>query len=178
MESLPTTTSNRSGRMEPNRTLRMSTRNNAMYKWKHDPTVIGALELNMELGWQPDARLTPMEIPTTEQQFQECLQIWKQQKLRKTLMEALSQIPPVRKCCGLIPDPEQTIRAVVPLLNHGWAKKLNNSDFLVEKGYSIDAFVWSWSHVSGAAETVRLMIRFHSGGGMSKRNGVGSMIDW
>lgn len=133
-----------------------------MFKWNADTTVVGALELDSQLGWQPDAHLEPLEIPTTKQQFQECMHIWKHQKLHATLIEALRSIPPTTNCCGLIIHPENTIRNVAPLLNQGWAKRLNDKDFLTERGYSVDAFVWSWSHVTGVAETVRLLIRFHS----------------
>jgi len=154
----------RSDRIEPNRNLRMSTRSNAMFKWKHDITVVGALEMDMHFGWEPDAPLIPLKVPsTTKDEFDDCFRIWKEQKLEVTLREALKSIPPETNCCGFITDPEETIRGVVPLLNHGWAKRLNSQQDSIfrQKGYSVDAYVWSWSHLSGTAETVRLLIRFH-----------------
>lgn len=134
-----------------------------MFKWKHDATVVGALELQSDLGWRPHAALKPLEIPNTRQTFEECLTIWKEEKLGKSLAEALKNIPPETKCCGLITDPEDTIRSVVPLLNQGWVKKVNEWSVPMKmNGYSIDAFVWSWSQVAGSAETVKLLIRFHA----------------
>lgn len=150
-----------SGRQEPDRNLRISTRGNAAFKWKADPTVVGALEVISIPALNPRAHLKEHVVPTVQTQYQECLEVFHHHKLHKSLVEALESIPPETKCCGMITDDHATIRNVVPLLNDGWAKTVTEKYF-ESKGYRISCFVWTWSNVTGAAENVVLLIRFHT----------------
>ena len=79
-------------------------------------------------------------IPTVVEDFDACLQIWKEhKKLRHSFAEAVEAIPPVYKCCGMISDPEESIIAMVPLLNQGWAKKISE-EYYKPKGYRVSCF--------------------------------------
>lgn len=150
-----------SGRNEPPRNMRISTRENAAFKWKVDKSVVGAFEVESSLGLDPKAKLTEHTISTVLENFEECKKIWKAEKLHKSFVEAVNGIPPETGCCGLIKNDEQTIRKMVPLLNEGWATKVTNEHF-ASKGYKVTCFVWSWSNVTGAANNVKLLIRFHT----------------
>lgn len=150
-----------SGRQEPARTMRISTRENAAFKWKSDKSVIGALEVQSTTSLDLRAKLIEHTIITVVEEFEECFCIWKNNKLHKSFVEAVNNIPPETQCCGLINDQGDTIRKLVPLLNQGWAKKVSD-DYFIVKGYRITCFAWAWSNVSGATENVRLLIRFHT----------------
>ncbi len=150
-----------SGRQEPPRNLRISTRENSAFKWKSDPSVVGALEVASAPTLDPKTHLQERVIPTVEQEFTDCLEIWKSHKLHKSLVEAISAIPIQTKCCGWITDTDHTIRNLVPLLNKGWAKKVSE-EFFQSKGYRVSSFVWTWRNITGATENCVLLIRFHT----------------
>lgn len=150
-----------SGRMEPSRSMRMSTRLNSAFKWKQDKSVVGCLEVKSFPQLDPKVKLQEHSIFAVEEEFGACVDLWKKKKLQRTMIEAIEGIPPASNCCGLVPDVEGTIRKLVPLLNEGWAKKIN-AEYYKPKGYKLSAFVWTWSNVSGTADSVVLLIRFHS----------------
>jgi hypothetical protein len=106
------------------------------------------------------AKLEEKNVLTLEGEFEECLKFWKELKLRKSFIEACESTPPITQCCGMVNDQDTTIKNWVTLLNAGWCKKVNEQ--IKDLGYKISCFVWSWSNASGKAETVVMMIRFHS----------------
>ena len=156
-----------SGRRETNRVGQMSTRDNAEFKWKKDRTVVGALEIPRQPTFDVHAAsYAHKPVPTCEAQFETALRLWQQVDGRKSFIHACDNLTPVSSCCGLIYNPDLTVKAWVPQLNAGWAAKLNQNPALVEAGMTVSTFVWSWTNVMGEAETVILLIRFH----MSKRD--------
>jgi hypothetical protein len=147
-------------RAEPNRDLRFSTKENSEFKWKKDKTVVGALEVRCEPVLDFRAKLKEKKVLRMDDAFRECLKLWKEFDLNKSFVEACESIPPTTTCCGLTTSQEDTIKKLVPLLNKGWAKSVNEK--IQDKGYKINCFVWSWTHPLGKAETVILLVRFHS----------------
>jgi hypothetical protein len=146
----------------PSRNLHFSSRDNSEFKWKHDKTVVGALEIPAE----PVLKLHAAEykrhsIVGYEDELEHCLKLWKEWKLQKEFIQAFEALPVQSKCCGLIEDMDGTIQHHVPLLNHGWVKQVNDEKFSKE-GYRMSMFVWSWSNPTGKSQTVIPMIRFHS----------------
>ena len=142
------------------RKLRFSSRENSDFKWKEEKTVVGALEVKSEQVLDFTAKLEEKKVLALEAEFEECLRIWKEQKLRKSFIEACEGIPPATLCCGLLNDQDATIRNMVPMLNKGWANSVNEK--IADQGYKISCFVWSWNNPSGKAQTVVLLVRFHS----------------
>jgi hypothetical protein len=130
-----------SGRQEPPRHLRLSTRGNAAFKWKEDKKVVGALEMVSFAAvlLDPRAKMEEHRIPTVADEFDECLKIWQDHKLQKSFAEAVEGIPPEMKCCGLISDPDGSIFKLAPLLNKGWAKKVSE-EYFNAKGYRVSCF--------------------------------------
>jgi hypothetical protein len=149
-------------REEPNRNLRISTRVNAAFKWKHDKSVVGGLEVKSVPLLDLHAKLEEKKVLLLEDEFGECLKFWKELKLRKSFIEACESMPPATHCCGLVNDQDGTIKNWVTLLNAGWCKKVNEQINDLGYLYKVSCFVWSWSNASGKAETVVMMIRFHS----------------
>lgn len=127
--------------------MRISTRDNAAFKWKHDKTVVGSLEMasSISLSIDPRAKMEEHRIPTVVEDFDACLTIWKEHKLQKSFAEAVEGVPPVMKCCGMISDPEETILSLAPELNKGWAKKVSE-DYFRSKGYRVSCFGTYYSY--------------------------------
>ncbi|KAG7357807.1 hypothetical protein IV203_014394 [Nitzschia inconspicua] len=152
----------KSGRDEPpSRKLHFSSRENSEFKWKHDKTVIGALEVPSEPVLHLTGHYKEHSVMGYEEDWQKCLQLWKDFNLKESFVKAFEGLSVETKCCGLITDMDSTIKHHVPILNHGWAKQVND-ELLSKEGYRISLFVWSWSNPTGKAETVIPMIRFHS----------------
>lgn len=128
-----------SGRRPPPRNMRISTRDNAAFKWKEDKSVVGALEMESELSVDPRAKMEEHSIPTVLEDFDACLKIWKEHKLHKSFAEAVAGIPPEMRCCGMINDPEESIIKLVPQLNKGWAKKVSE-EYFKGQGYRVSCF--------------------------------------
>jgi hypothetical protein len=149
-----------SGRKEPPRDFRSSTKDNSDFKWKVDRSVVGALEVLTDPNLDLRAEMIEHNIIGYDDQFQECLKVWKDLKLKKEFIAAFESIPPTTSCCGLIMMQDQTIKHIVPLLNKGWVKSVNET--VHDSGFKISIFVWKWSNISGKAETVIALIRFHS----------------
>jgi hypothetical protein len=149
------------GREPHHRQLHMSTKENSEFKWKHDKTVIGALEIRSDPILDLRAKMVEHDIKSYEDEFKQCLELWEKYKLRNQFIEAWENLPPQTRCCGYVNDYDNTIKKNVPTLNNTWVKKVNDEKFAKE-GFRISLFVWSWSNVTGKAETVIPMIRFHS----------------
>lgn len=139
---------------------RFSTRMNSGFKWKLDKSVVGALEVKSQPRFDPTARMVEQDVIGMETEFGECAKFWKELGLRKSFVEAVGLIPPESTCCGLIRKDDATVRKLVPLLNEGWVKGVNEK--IKDRGYRISCFVWSWTNATGKTNTVVLMIRFHS----------------
>ena len=139
---------------------------NSEFKWKHDKSVVGSLEVKSQPLMDLRAPFKEKFVSHAEQHFGVCLRLWKELGLKKSFVEACESIAPEIKCCGLATDQEATIRNMVPILNKGWAKSVNEK--IQEKGYKIDCYAWSWSNATGSSETVVLLVRFHNLGDIKK----------
>jgi hypothetical protein len=154
--------SDSSGRIEPeDRKLHFSSKGNSEFKWKHDPTVIGALEVKAEPVLDLHATMKEHNIMGYEDDLKKCVELWNEHKLRHSFIKAFEGIAPQTRCCGLVEDYDRTIKHNVPKLNDTWAKEMNDK-YMAKEGYRISLFVWSWSNPTGKAETVIPMVRFHS----------------
>jgi hypothetical protein len=150
------------GRNPPSdRELHFSTKENSEFKWKHDKTVIGALEVVSDPVLNLRAKMMEHDIKSYEEEFQKCLQLWGQWNLGKEFIDAWENLAPQTRCCGYVTDYDNTVKKNVPTLNNTWVRKINEEKFAKE-GYRISLFVWRWSNATGKAETVIPMIRFHS----------------
>ena len=156
-----------SGRKEPPRDFKSSTKENSDFKWKVDRSVVGALEVFTDPNLDLRAHMIEHNILGYEDQFQEYLTVWKDLKLKKEFITAFESIPPTTSCCGSITMQDQTIKHIVPLLNKGWVKSVNER--VHDSGFKLSIFVWKWSNISGKAETVIPLIRFHSLSGVEHR---------
>jgi hypothetical protein len=145
---------------KPHYDRQFSRRENAEYKWKHDKTVLGALEVRSEPVLDLHAKMKEHIILSDEDDFKNCLRIWDDHHLRKALIHAFEEITPRTRCCGMVTDYDATVQHNVLKLNKGWAKSVSDKYF-VEEGYKMDLFVWKWANPTGKSETVILMIRFH-----------------
>lgn len=147
-------------RKPSNRQLRFSSRDNSAFKWKEDKSVVGALEVPSEPVLNLRGKLRERKVLTLEAEFEECLKIWNERKLRRSFVEASENVPPATGCCGLFTDGDGTIRKLQHELNSGWVPKVNAE--IKSTGYKLSCFVWSWNNPAGKAETLVLLIRFHS----------------
>lgn len=145
---------------ERNRYHRFSTRLNSEFKWQLDKSVVGALEVKSQPCFDPRAKMKEFDIIGMEAEFKECARIWKEFGMRKSFIEAVNSIPPETTCCGLIKNDGATVKKLVPLLNGGWVRGMNEK--IKDRGYKISCFVWSWSNITGKTDSVVLLIRFHS----------------
>jgi hypothetical protein len=146
---------------QPHYNRQFSRRENTEYKWKHDKTVVGALEVRSEPLLDLHAKMKEHIVASYEDDFGNCLRIWEEHHLRKALIHAFEEITPRTRCCGMVTDYDATVKHNVSKLNKVWAKSVSDKYF-VEMGYKMDLFVWSWSNPTGKAETVVLMVRFHA----------------
>jgi hypothetical protein len=99
------------------------------------------------------------KVLTMEDEFEECKQIWKELELRKSFIQAVESIPP-ETSCFCIPNDDGTMQKLVPTLNKGWVKGINEK--IKYRGYKISCFLWSWTNPMGKAQTFVMMVRFHS----------------
>lgn len=144
----------------PARHGRFSTRDNSAFKWKQDKSVVGGFEIKSYPGFDPRGKLKENKVLTMEDEFEECKGIWKELDLRKSFVEAVESIPPVTSCCGLMRNDDSTVKALVPELNKGWVKGINEK--IKDRDYKISCFLWSWNNPMGKAKTYVMMVRFHS----------------
>lgn len=150
-----------SGREQPKRDFRSSTRENSEFKWKIDRTVVGSFEIEIDPAVDLRADMILHKVHGYEEEFKGYCQIWNDLKLRDEFIEAYENIPPCTTCCGLVEEQDKTIKQNAKLLKEGWVKTVNET-VLQEKGFRISFYVWKWNNISGKAETVIPMIRFHS----------------
>ena len=66
---------------------------------------------------------------------------------------------PVESLCFSLRDDVKMTCDLVPYLNEHWDPTVNNK--FRKKGLFVDAFLWSWSNISGKATTDILLIRFY-----------------
>ena len=78
-----------------------------------------------------------------------------------SFMKACADAPKVTCCCGYLLRDDDTIKEMVPALNEGWVRSINQRLLRENKGFKIDCFVWNWHNATGKAETNILLIRFH-----------------
>lgn len=147
---------------ENHQQFRFSRKENSEYKWKHDPTVVGGLEVRSEPTLDLRAPFKRHDIVSCEDDFEACLKIWNDAKVRDSFVKAFESMAPQMRCCGLVQDYDLTVKHNVPVMNKKWATAISEKPEWKEKSYWIDLFVWHWSNPTGKAETVILMIRFHS----------------
>ena len=134
---------------------------NSEFKWKHDHSVVGALEIVAEPSLNVHAEMTEHVVESCEDEFGKCLRTWNEHHLRHEFAHAWDKIPPRKFFFGLLPDGDATIKHNVPKMNDTWVKSVNETYF-APKGYYLSLFVWHWSNATGKSETVIPMIRFHS----------------
>jgi len=153
----------KSGRMEPlDRRCRSSTKENSEFKWKHDRTVVGALEVALDPNIDLRADMVLHNIEGYDDEFGKFLKVWECLQLKKEFITAFESIPPMTTCCGMVTMQDQTIKHNVNILNKGWVKSVNERVNDNGNGFKISIYVWRWSNISGKAETVIPMVRFHS----------------
>ncbi|KAL3908823.1 MAG: hypothetical protein SGARI_002890 [Bacillariaceae sp.] len=133
-------------------------RTNSDFKWQRSKQVVGALEVKSELEFKPRADLVPRYKENTEDTFEEALQAWEDVKLRQSFIATCEEFEVESCCCGLMHDPDASIKEYVKLLNDKWVKEANKK--LQSRGVKIDMFLWNWQNASGKAETNIMLIRF------------------
>jgi hypothetical protein len=138
----------------------VSTRDNNEYRWQDSPQVIGALEVQSEPDFEPKEDLKSRCVPERENDFDGIQAVWIAMKLQDEFVQACEGIPMVTYCCGLIPDPDGSIKEFARVLERGWIKSVNRRLAKREEKFKIDAFVWNWVNATGKAETNILLIRF------------------
>ena len=140
----------------------MSTRENSEYKWQ-TPGVIGAYEVQTEPALDVHASLHALDTnnDSHEARWKEAQQLWKELELRRSFVSAADSIPVETCCCGLCTDDVETLNSLIPQLNDGWCKHVNEK-LLKDKHFTVDCFLWHWSNISGSSEQRVLLIRFHT----------------
>ena len=78
-----------------------------------------------------------------------------------SFMKACADAPKVTCCCGYLLRDDDTIKEMVPALNEGWVRSINQRLLRENMGFKIDCYVWNWHNATGKAETNILLIRFH-----------------
>ena len=143
------------------RDLRFSNKENSDWKWKHDETVIGALEVTNDPVFDLHAPMKKRPVARCVDDFNACVKIWDETNVRESFIKAFESIAPATKCCGLIRDDDTTIKHNIPIMNKKWTKAINDKPEWKNTDYYISLFVWKWSNPTGKAETVIPMVRFH-----------------
>eukprot|EP00545_Synedropsis_sp_CCMP1620_P013016 CAMPEP_0119013604 /NCGR_PEP_ID=MMETSP1176-20130426/8561_1 /TAXON_ID=265551 /ORGANISM="Synedropsis recta cf, Strain CCMP1620" /LENGTH=167 /DNA_ID=CAMNT_0006966707 /DNA_START=99 /DNA_END=602 /DNA_ORIENTATION=+ len=139
---------------------RPSTRENSDYKWQTQ-FVVGALEVDCMPDLNLGGPMTPHNsVALRAPRFEEAQAAFKECGLRESFVEEAETFPFVKCCCGLIRDDPKTIKRLGPHMNETWVEDANKK--LKDKGFKVDCFVWSWNNISGASETIVLLIRFHA----------------
>jgi len=121
---------------------------------------VGALEIETDPVVDLTAEMRRHDIPGYEAEFKKYFKVWKDLKLKNEFIQAYETLPPETICCGVITNQDKTIRNNVHALNEGWIKSVNAR--LAVKGFKLSVFVWQWTNMTGKAETVIPMIRFHN----------------
>ena len=154
-------TSNASTSRMSKNVFRFSTKLNSDYKWKSDDSVVGALQVPYD-GFRLNARGTmkQKQVAAKEEEFQECLSLWKDRKLQQSFSQACEGVPPSTSCFGLVADHNRTVKEMAALLNKGWTKSINKQ--LKNRGYKVSCFAWSWNNAHGKGKTSVLLVRFHA----------------
>ena len=144
----------------------ISTRDNSEYKWKQDggvqDSIIGALEVHSEPQLNYRADLGKKYVGDRTEEFEEALKVWDEWKLRDEFIEACSNVPPETCCCGIIPQDDESMKAIQKSLKKGWIHSTNQRLHNEHKHFKLDAYIWMWHNVSGKSETNILLLRFLS----------------
>lgn len=137
----------------------ISTRENSEYKW-HAKHVVGALEVPSEPTLDVNLEYTKRAISGKEEIFNAYLKHWDKLHLRAQFIQACNQKPVETLCCGMVTNKDKTMKELVPVLNDGWVKTLNEKLIQANRNFQVDTFLWNWSNATGKAETNILLIRF------------------
>lgn len=140
----------------------LSTRGNSEYKWRTSSNVIGCLEIPSEPDLLLAAEYRPRPVKDHRDSFDKAMQVWLEWNLQDEFMEACEGLPKIMRCCGLLPNDDETIKSLVPDLNRGWIRVTNQRLQRETKGFRLDCFIWNWQNALGKAETNILLIRFIS----------------
>ena len=98
-------------------------RDNSDFKWRRARNVLGVLEVYSEPILKPREQLKPRHAKGRETVFNEALNAWEKEELRKDLIDALENLPVETCCCGFMEDNDSTKKQLVKLLNDFWVKK-------------------------------------------------------
>mmetsp|Transcript_17255 Transcript_17255/g.47188 ORF Transcript_17255/g.47188 Transcript_17255/m.47188 type:complete len:201 (+) Transcript_17255:142-744(+) len=139
----------------------ISTRDNSDYKWQQQRSVIGALEVPSEPDLDFSGELLPRYVKGSESAFDDALEIWNEQKLRKQFIKACKNVPPASFCCGMLTDKDAWIKNIQKSLTKGWVKATNQKFRSEQKLFMLDVFIWNWHNATGKSKTSILLIRFH-----------------
>lgn len=137
----------------------ISTRLNSAYKWQTHNTV-GALEVPSEPTLDVHLEYAKRIVPEKEEKFNEYLKQWDKLHLQSQFIRACNARPVETCCCGMVTNNDETIKTLVPALNKGWVKTVNERLIQANKKFQIDVFLWSWHNATGKAESNILLIRF------------------
>jgi hypothetical protein len=141
----------------------ISTRENSEYKWQNERGIIGALEVPSQPGLNLQEEYIQRTIEGKKEAFAAALRVWEDWKLRDEFIRACENVPKETCCCGLVPDDDSTMKSMIPALNKGWMKAVNERLSKDGKDFHLDSFVWNWHNAVGKSETNVLMIRFYEG---------------
>mmetsp|Transcript_10662 Transcript_10662/g.25667 ORF Transcript_10662/g.25667 Transcript_10662/m.25667 type:complete len:276 (-) Transcript_10662:187-1014(-) len=134
-------------------------------KWQRKKMVVGALEVKSDPFLQPKEDMKPLykidvgDDGETKSKFEDALQAWEDLNLKKSFINACTDLPDFVCCCGLSQsDNASMIKQCVVLLNDGWVKHANSK--IKTRGFKIDAFLWNWQNSSGKTSANILLLRF------------------
>lgn len=141
------------------RFLKASTRENSAFKWQKED-VVGAFEVFCQPYLDVHEPLEPRNgHEGREESFAKARKAWKKEKLAESFVAACEEVPVYKWCCGLLNDDKRTIQDMVPYLQKEWVPEAN--EVLAKHGYSVSAFLWHWSSISGSSDNYVILIRFH-----------------
>lgn len=145
-----------------NKNFMISTRDNSDYKWQQGhPEIFGCLEVPSDPSLDVRGEYSSRPVKGKEDLLAEALRTWDEWKLKSELVKACNSIPPEYCCCGIMPDPDETLKkAIIPQLNKGWIRDVNTRLRDDRAGFKLNAYLWQWHNASGKSETNILLIRF------------------
>lgn len=158
----------------------ISTRDNSDYKWQNGNgrSVLGALEVPCEPDLDIRGELTARYVTGHEADFDNALEWWNENKLRKQFIKACESVPQASFCCGLLPDQDEWIKNIQKQLTKGWVKATNQKLRSERKEFFIDVYIWNWHNATGKSVTNIILVRFHESKRQSLiKNGSSALFD-